>query len=113
MESLRRQLAGITRTYIGSMVTDEMKTSLRDDLLVVVDGYLENIDCDIRVEPDEEDPSAICVTLVLDGSFILSISALTQLPEYLAHELEEVRGLASERLEELKQHTTICKFICI
>lgn len=92
------------KTYVGSMITDKMKASLRGDLLIVVDRYLAdtNLDCDVRVEQDREDLSRVYVTLVLDCSVIRSISDLSRLPEYLAHELEGVRELASERLEELK-----------
>jgi len=102
MEDLRKELEDLMVVYIGSMVTEEMIVSLRDDLLAVVGRYLEGyIDYAIRVERDEEDPSVVGVTLVFDGSVIRSIFDLSQLPKYLAHELKAVRDLATERLGEL------------
>ena len=97
--------------YIGSIVTEEMKTMLLDELRAEIDEYLEDIDYGIKVEsdkvsPGDKTPSVVRVTLEIDGSAIRNCDP-AQLPKYLVHELNEVRELAMDHLKRLDLYVTI------
>lgn len=100
MGNLQKELEDLLDKYAGSMVTEEMKTSLKGDLSDMFDKYLQDFDWDLVLSQDAGNSSILRVDLLVDGGIVCS-SSLSELPAYLAHELEVVRESASRRLIEV------------
>jgi len=63
MSGLRSDLADLEEQYLGSMLTDEVKSLLRDDVLRVVTPYLEGRKFDVEIRQDESSPAEVTIVV--------------------------------------------------